>query len=192
MEYMGNESYWDKKFENRGGNPLKPEEALVKNIIYLKSGTVLDLACGDGRNSLFLLQEGFNVTGVDFSIKALERLHNFAARNNYKIYTKKVDLSKADALDNIEEFDNIIINHYRLSKEQLSGIHEHIRIEGVLFISGFGQKHVPDSKIREEDLIQPSDFDGLNESLELIKYNETIDERGSFVTYIYRKQGDLV
>ena len=41
MEYMGNESYWDKKFENRGGNPLKPEEALVKNIKYLKSGTCL-------------------------------------------------------------------------------------------------------------------------------------------------------
>lgn len=191
MEYMGNESYWDKKFENRGGNPLKPEEALVKNIKYLKSGTVLDLACGDGRNRFFLLQEGFNVTGVDFSIKALERLHKFAARNNYKVNTKKIDLSKADALDNLEEFDNIIINHYRLSKEQLSSINKHLRIEGVLFISGFGQKHVPDSKIREEDLIQPSDFDGLNESLELVKYNETIDERGSFVTYIYRNQGDL-
>ena len=116
MEYMGNESYWDKKFENRGVNPLKPEEALV---------------------------------------------------------------------------DNIIINHYRLSKEKLSSINKHLRIECVLFISGFGQKHVPDSKIREEDLIQPSDFDGLNESLELVKYNETIDERGSFVTYIYRNQGDL-
>lgn len=191
MEYMGNESYWNKKFENRGGNPLKPEEALVKNIMYLKSGTVLDLACGDGRNSLFLLKEGFNVTGVDFSIKALERLHNFAARNNYKVNTKKVDLSKADALDNIEKFDNIIINHYRLSKEKLSSIHKHLRIEGILFINGFGQKHVPDSKIREEDLIHPSDFDGLNENLELVKYNETIDERGSFVTYIYRKQGDL-
>lgn len=188
---MGNESYWDEKFENRGGNPLKPEEALVKSIMYLKSGTVLDLACGDGRNSLFLLKEGFNVTGVDFSIKALERLHTFAARNNYKVNTKKVDLSKGDALDNIEEFDNIIINHYRLSKEQLSSIHKHLRIEGILFINGFGHKHVPDSKIREEDLIQPSDFDGLKENLELVKYNETIDERGSFVTYIYRKQGDL-
>ena len=109
MEYMGNESYWNKKFENRGGNPLKPEEALVKNIKYLKSGTVLDLACGDGRNSLFLLQEGFNVTGVDFSIKALERLHKFAARNNYKVNTKKIDLSRADSLDKLEEFDNIII-----------------------------------------------------------------------------------
>ncbi|WP_291683051.1 methyltransferase domain-containing protein [Clostridium sp.] len=188
---MGNESYWDEKVENRGGNPLKPEEALVKSIRYLKSGTVLDLACGDGRNSLFLLKEGFNVTGVDFSIKALGRLHTFAAMNNYRVNTKKVDLSKADALDNIEKFDNIIINHYRLSKEQLSSIHKHLRIEGILFINGFGQKHVPDLKIREEDLIHPSDFDGLNENLELVKYNETIDERGSFVTYIYRKQGDL-
>ena len=188
---MGNESYWDEKVENRGGNPLKPEEALVKSIRYLKSGTVLDLACGDGRNSLFLLKEGFNVTGVDFSIKALERLHTFAAMNNYRVNTKKVDLSKGDALDNIEEFDNIIINHYRLSKEQLSSIHKHLRIEGILFINGFGHKHVPDSKIREEDLIQPSDFDGLKENLELVKYNEMIDERGSFVTYIFRNQGDL-
>lgn len=94
MEYMGNESYWNKKFENRGGNLLKPEEALVTNIKYLKSGTVLDLACGDGRNSLFLLKEGFSVTGVDFSIKALERLVLYEKMNTIKIDTTNKELKE--------------------------------------------------------------------------------------------------
>lgn len=71
MEYMGDKTYWDSKFEIRGDNLLSPEKALVNNIGYLKRGTVLDVACGDGRNALYLLQKGFDVTGVDFSNKAL-------------------------------------------------------------------------------------------------------------------------
>jgi hypothetical protein len=56
-----------------------------------------------------------------------------------------------------------------------------------LFICGFGHKHKVDCKIREEDLIQPSDFEDLKKSFDLIKYVENEDERGFFVTYIFRK-----
>jgi len=78
MEYMGDERFWDEKFANRNGNLLSPEKSLVDHVEYFKESTVLDIACGDGRNSLFLLEKGFQVTGVDFSSKALERLEMFA------------------------------------------------------------------------------------------------------------------
>ncbi|MEG2017926.1 MAG: hypothetical protein RR844_01920 [Clostridium sp.] len=59
--------------------------------------------------------------------------------------------------------------------------------DGVLLASGFGHKHKPDLKIRYEDLIQPSDFEALKEDFALIHYEECEDERGFFVTYIFRK-----
>ena len=47
MEYMGNEKYWDDKFSSRGDNLLGAEKAIVENLVYLKKGSVLDIACGE-------------------------------------------------------------------------------------------------------------------------------------------------
>lgn len=186
MDYMGNKEYWNEKFYNRGDSLLSPEKSLVDNIDYFKAGSVLDIACGDGRNTLFLLENGFNVTGIDFSSQALERLNIFSKRKGHMVNTVKTDLSKFNSLDNIGVFDNIIINHYRLSKEQLIKIEKNMTNDGILFISGFGYKHTVNLKIREGDLIQPDDFEGLEKYFDLIKYDEIQDERGFFVTYVFR------
>lgn len=188
MRYMGNEEFWDSKFANRSDNPLNPEQSLVENAIYFKKGSVIDIACGDGRNALFLLKNGFNVTGVDFSNEALERLSRFAKRNNYLVNTKQIDLSRTNSLNDIGTFDNILINHYRLNKEQFKNIENHITENGILFVCGFGHNHKVDSRIRKEDLIQPTDFEYIKESFDLIKYIENQDDRGFFVTYIFSKR----
>lgn len=187
MEYMGDDKFWDEKFASRSDELLGPEKSLVDNIEYFKVGSVLDIACGDGRNSMFLLEKGFEVTGVDFSSRALERLNRFANRKNYTVETKMIDLSDIGALSNIGVFDNIIINHYRLSKEVLANIHNHISENGILFACGFGHKHQADERIRKEDLIQPSDFEEIKKTFGLVKYMENKDDRGFFVTYIFRK-----
>ncbi|MDF2822574.1 MAG: methyltransferase protein [Clostridiales bacterium] len=182
---MGNNEYWNEKFVNRSDNPLRPEKSLVDNIRYFKKGTVLDIACGDGRNALFLLEKCFSVTGIDFSSKALERLNLFGKRKGYLINTMQIDLDSPNPLKNIGFFDNIVINHYRLNKQQLADIERHLTSDGILFVSGFGHKHKVDSKIKEEDLIQPTDFENIEKSFELVNYTEFQDERGFFVTYIF-------
>lgn len=188
MEYMGDRNYWEEKFHQRGESLLEPEQALVENLRYFKKGSLLDIACGDGRNTIFLLHKGFEVTGIDFSEKALERLRDFAERDNLQVQTKQVDLSKADSLENVGVFDNIVINHYRLDRTLLGKLKDHILDKGILFICGFGDKHVADSKIRKADLIQPKDFDGIKEDFDLIKFDEKRDERGCFVTYLFLKK----
>lgn len=187
MYYIGNEEYWNKKFSNRSDILLSPEKSIVENIGCFKKGSVLDIACGDGRNALFLAEKGFEVTGVDFSTKALDRLQMFAKRNNYVVNTRQIDLSIMNSLNNIGIFDNILINHYRLSKWQLADIENHIVDDGILFICGFGEKHKISSKIRREDLIQSTDFEDIYKSFELIKYIENKDDRGVFNTYIFHK-----
>ncbi|WP_139904788.1 hypothetical protein [Clostridium thermarum] len=58
---------------------------------------------------------------------------------------------------------------------------------GTLFVCGYGHKHKVDSKFREEDLIQPTDFEDIKESFDLVKYYENQVEGKFFVTYIFRK-----
>jgi len=188
VDFIGSKDYWDEKYTNRSDSPLNPEVSLVENISCFKIGSVLDIACGDGRNALFLLENKFKVLGVDYSGIALNRLKLFAEKNHYLVDTKQIDLSIANALEDIGIFDNILINHYKLSAEQLADIKNHISDDGVLFICGFGYKHVVDSKIKKEDLIQTADFVEVEKAFELIKYAESQDDRGFFVTYIFRKK----
>ncbi|KLU66155.1 hypothetical protein DEAC_c21940 [Desulfosporosinus acididurans] len=112
----------------------------------------------------------------------------FARRNNHYVRTRELDLSISDSLRDIGSFDNIVINHFRLGREQLVEIKNHITDNGVLFICGFGYKHKIDSRIRKEDLIQQNDFDDLDKFFELINYSENEDDRGFIVTYIFRRR----
>lgn len=187
MDYIGNANYWDTKFKSRGESLLEPDDELIKNIELLSKGSVLDIACGDGRNSLFLLDKGFKLTGVDFSAEALNRLNYFATLNEFEVSTIQVDLSKKNSLDSIGCFDNIIVNHYRLPDHQMKSISDRLKKGGVLFITGFGHKHKTDGKIKESDLIIENNFEYLNKDMKRIQYNEYHDERGFFVTCIYRK-----
>lgn len=45
----------------------------------LSTGTALDLACGEGRNALWLAAQGWRVTGVDFSPEAISKATTLGA-----------------------------------------------------------------------------------------------------------------
>ncbi len=51
-----------------------PSENLVEYISAddIKIGTALDIGCGNGRNSYFLADKGFIVTGIDFSSESIK------------------------------------------------------------------------------------------------------------------------
>jgi len=50
----------------------------------IKSGNVLDIGVGEGRNALFLMKNGFKVEGVDISKKAIEKFLKFAKEKKLK------------------------------------------------------------------------------------------------------------
>ena len=47
----------------------------------LPHGQALDLACGEGRNALWLATRGWEVTGIDYSAVAIEKARTIAARS---------------------------------------------------------------------------------------------------------------
>ena len=49
----------------------EPNALLVRTVRGLKPGRALDIAMGQGRNSVFLAKQGWDVTGYDFSDEAL-------------------------------------------------------------------------------------------------------------------------
>jgi SAM-dependent methyltransferase len=70
---------WDRRYSATGlvwG--AEPNRFLVAEAADLAPGRALDLACGEGRNALWLAARGWRVTGVDFSRVAVERAREAA------------------------------------------------------------------------------------------------------------------
>ena len=58
---------------------MNPSAWLQRNACLLRpGGSVLDVACGSGRNLRWLVEQGFSVTGVDRDAAATEPLRSIA------------------------------------------------------------------------------------------------------------------
>ena len=85
---------WDRRY---GAAALvwgeEPNRFLVAEVGALRPGRALDLACGEGRNAVWLAERGWTVTGVDFSPVALARAAELAARRGVEVELVEADLT---------------------------------------------------------------------------------------------------
>ena len=105
---------------------------------------MLDLACGDGRNSVFLAKQGFAVLGVDFSPSALSRLQEFSIINDVAVDTRELDLSNVSSLAGLGVFDNVVISRYKPTDEVFRELPKLLKPEGILFICTFNYRQAID------------------------------------------------
>lgn len=73
-----------------------PNDFLVEMIDRLPKGEVLSLAEGEGRNGVYLAQQGCRVTGVDSSAVALQKARNLAAERGVQLNTLHRNLSELE------------------------------------------------------------------------------------------------
>jgi tellurite methyltransferase len=181
---------WNERYSRRGPYLLQPEDFLVKREHLLLPGTVLDVACGDGRHALYLARKGFAVTGVDFSGEGLRRLAHFAAQEDLPVGIFKRDLEEEGALSSLGQFDNIIVIHFKPSLQTFQEICEILRPNGILIMTSFNVRQHVERNFPREYCYAEREFVNLNASLELIEYVSYNDARGYFDGYVFRKQSN--
>jgi SAM-dependent methyltransferase len=77
---------WDQRYSEP--NLLwsaEPNRLLVAETAELPPGHALDLACGEGRNALWLAELGWQVTAVDFSPVAIDKARARAANEGHAV-----------------------------------------------------------------------------------------------------------
>ena len=91
---------WDKRYRSgeRRAEDLDaaPTPILVEATKKLVPGTALDLACGSGRNALWLAKQGWSVTAVDGSPVAVEILRSRASEQGLAMNASVADLEKSE------------------------------------------------------------------------------------------------
>jgi len=86
----------------------RPQPAFVELVRAgeLSKGRVLDVGCGTGENALYLAENGFSVTGVDLSSRAVAVASAKTAEKRLKIDFRAGNVLSLDFKDGL--FDNII------------------------------------------------------------------------------------
>jgi SAM-dependent methyltransferase len=91
---MMNSESWDERY---GGSELVwgsgPNRFLADEVGDLAPGVALDVACGEGRNAIWLAERGWRVVGVDFSPVALDKARRLAAERGVEVEWVVGDLS---------------------------------------------------------------------------------------------------
>ena len=89
-----------------------PAPLLVETAEKLRAGRALDLACGTGRNALWLSERGWRVTAVDGAPSAIQALLTAASERNLEIDAHVADLEKHRFKIVAGVWDLIVISYY--------------------------------------------------------------------------------
>jgi SAM-dependent methyltransferase len=98
----------------------EPNRFLVAEASGLPPGRALDLACGSGRNAVWLAQQGWSVLGADFSRVALEQARGLAAERGVDAEWVEADLREWEPPPRV--FDLVVVLYLHLPAGELRPI----------------------------------------------------------------------
>ena len=93
-----------------------PNRFLVEELDALAAGRALDVACGEGRNAVWLASKGWRVTGVDFSREGLAKARRLATDRGVGVTWVEADV--VEWQPPAASFDLVVVMYLHLPAEQ--------------------------------------------------------------------------
>jgi SAM-dependent methyltransferase len=125
---------WDAAYVNPEFN-LKPNAFLVDAAKRLKPETALDVGMGQGRNAIYLAQQGWTVTGFDPSQVGVSKARE-AARAAGVPLTARVERSQEFEWGT-DRWDLIVATYFPALRQSAQTIVNSLRPGGVLVVEAF-------------------------------------------------------
>lgn len=140
---------------------LNPARFLAENIDFIKSRCpgrrAFDVACGEGRNSIFLARHGFRVTAVDISEKGIgkgsERMREEGLMIDFQVAELEGYLFN-------ENFD-LIININFLLRDLIPKMVDVLNPGGIILFDSILDAPTLMGQHRKEFLLQPGELNHL-------------------------------
>jgi SAM-dependent methyltransferase len=124
---------WDRRYR-AGEQCFETPSALVETFASgLPAGAALDLACGPGRNALYLAERGWQVTAVDGSAVAVDLLRERARQKRLIIDARVADLERGEFNIPPAAFD-LICDCYYLQRSLIPQIEHGLRPGGTAIV----------------------------------------------------------
>src|SRR5437763_770102 len=125
---------WNQRYRTKEGNYSgHPTPLVIDAATRMQPGKALDLACGTGRNALWLAAHGWEVTAVDGSDVAIEILNAAASDQGLPIRCVRADLESGEYEIQPAAWDLVVMSYY-LQTELFQPAFEGLRPGGALVI----------------------------------------------------------
>ncbi|WGI17339.1 class I SAM-dependent methyltransferase [Methanonatronarchaeum sp. AMET-Sl] len=109
------ESEWNERYKKGRHRREDPSPFLSKKIEKLTTGNALDIACGAGRNSIYLAEKGYQVDAIDLSSEALKIAQKRAREKKVEVNWIHTDVLKYDIES--EKYDLITLSYFHIKDE---------------------------------------------------------------------------
>ena len=172
---------WNARY-GRGAGPvgLEPSAWLADHRALLEDcprGRALDIACGMGRNALFLADLGFEVDAIDISDVAVEATRRRAAERGAPVRAVRADVGTG-------AFPAppyaVIVNLNFLERALFGPIEQALAPGGLLVFETFGrdQRDVPGSSPAPRLTLAPNELLRAFAGLRALHYRDTVVHEG--------------
>ena len=108
---------WDRRYDTAEYVwHTEPNQFLPGLLDGLAPGRALDLACGEGRNAVWLARQGWSVTAVDFSAVGIDKGRRLAADSGVEVEWVVADVTTWPG--RVGAYDLVIIFYVQLAAPQ--------------------------------------------------------------------------
>ncbi len=178
---------WDQKFDQPDYvYGTEPSQFLRNRAEWLEPGMrALAIADGEGRNSVFLAEQGCDVTAMDSSAVGLAKARRLAAARDVSIAFQHADLRDwawAPAQYDLVAAIFIQFADPVFRSEIFAGIRQTLRPGGLLLLHGYTPKQIaygtggpPLAELLYTREMLRTAFDGM-ELIDLVEYDADLDE----------------
>ena len=172
---------WNERYArpDREWLPESPAPWLVEHAALLAGGgRALDVACGDGRNALYLAQLGYMVDAIDVSDVAIGELRRAVEQRGLAmtIAPRVVDLEREPLP--VGPYDVIVTLNF-LQRDLFGALQDALAPGGLLLYETLGQAHVDElgNDFNPAFLVAPGELPAAFDRLEVIAHHEGVVQR---------------
>jgi 2-polyprenyl-3-methyl-5-hydroxy-6-metoxy-1,4-benzoquinol methylase len=149
----------------------KPNAFLVEIASSRKPGTALDVGMGQGRNSIWLAQQGWDVTGFDPAEKAVALALENARKTGVHI---NAEVKGMEDFDFGESRWDMIVLSYVGAREMPDVIQRALKPGGVLVVEAFHRDATKGSSIGGAVVFDTGELPTLFPHLRVVRYEEPL------------------
>jgi 2-polyprenyl-3-methyl-5-hydroxy-6-metoxy-1,4-benzoquinol methylase len=154
----------------------KPNAFLVEMTHGISTGKALDVGMGQGRNALYLAQQGWTVTGFDPADKAVAVAQEEAKRLGVSLTALVL---RDDQFDFGKEQWDLIVLSYVGARGMVPRVYDALKPGGLVVVEGFHRDATKTASIGGAVVFDTNELLKLFERFRVIRYEDT-DGTGDF------------
>jgi SAM-dependent methyltransferase len=149
----------------------KPNAFLVEMATGRKPGRALDVGMGQGRNAIWLAQQGWDVTGFDPAEKAVALAEQNAAKLGVRLHT---EIKTVEAYDFGEQRWDLILLSYIGARDFNDKVQRALKPGSIVVVEAFHRDATKEHPIGGAVVFETGELPKLFPNLRAVRYEEPV------------------